>query len=84
MICNSYITLVVDNTNDITSANFNLQVSYLNDTQNGLLSLYNQNLSPSYYTETGDDYSGGYTYQTLLGFINTQLTQTSTKPDWNL
>uniref|UniRef100_A0A914DWH7 C-type lectin domain-containing protein n=1 Tax=Acrobeloides nanus TaxID=290746 RepID=A0A914DWH7_9BILA len=84
LICNSYITLVVDNTNDITSANFNLQVSYLNDTQNGLLSLYNQNLSPSYYTETGDDYSGGYTYQTLLGFINTQLTQTSTKPNWNL
>jgi hypothetical protein len=84
LICNSYITLVVDNTNDITSTNFNLQVSYLNDTQNGLLSLYNQNLSPSYYTETGDDYSGGYTYQNLLDFINTQLTQTSTKPDWNL
>ena len=82
-ICKAYIATTIDNTNDISKANFSKLVSYLNDTKQGLLAVFDQSVTLSYYQETGEGF-GGYTYSNFLNYIETILPTAyeDTAPVW--
>jgi hypothetical protein len=84
-VCRAYIATTMDNTNDISKANFSKLVSYLNDTKHGLLSVFDPSILLSYYQETGEGF-GGYAYSDFLNYIKTILPTAyeDTAPVWKL
>jgi hypothetical protein len=80
-ICNAYISIAIDNSNDTQTSDYESQRNYLQDFQNGLVSLLSQNLNYTIYTY-GQQFPEEYSqlqYSQLQSFlINFNITASKT------